>query len=56
MVNVIKEKYSSENGQYTGFKDSVERSEIDFLWVGDMWPKKNSEPTETFIAKLINGF
>ena len=36
VVNVIREKYPSENDQYTGFKDDVEASEIDFSWVGDM--------------------
>ena len=36
VVNVIREKYPSENGWYTGFKDGVEASEIDFSCVGDM--------------------
>ena len=56
VVNVIQEKYPSENGRYTGFKDGVEAFDIDFSWVGDMWPGKNSEPSETFIAKPVNGF
>ena len=55
MVNLIQEKYPSENGQCTGFKDGVEVSEVDLPWVGDMWPEKNSEPSETFIEKLVNG-
>ena len=36
VVNLIREKYPSENGQCTGFKDGVEVSEVDFPWVGDM--------------------
>ena len=55
VVNVIREKYPSENSQYTCFKDGKEASEIDFSWVGGMQPGTNSEHTETFIAKLVNG-
>ena len=56
MVNVTREKYPSENGEYTGSKDGLEAYEIDFSWVVDVWPGKNSEPSETFIEKLVNGF
>ena len=56
MVNVIREKYPSENGQYTGFRDGERATKIDFSWIRDMGPGKNSEPSETFIAKLVNEF
>ena len=36
VVNVIREKYPSEKGQYTGFKDGVEAFEINFSCVRDM--------------------
>ena len=36
LLKVIQDKYPSEYGQYTGFKDGVEVTKIDFAWVGDM--------------------
>ena len=34
VVNIIREKDPSENDRYTGFKDGVEASEIDFHGLG----------------------
>ena len=56
VIKIIQEKYPIENDQYTGFKDGEKVSEIDFSWAGDIWTGKNSEPSETFIAKLVNRF
>ena len=36
VVNVIRERYPGEKGQYTGFKDGVEAFESNFPWVRDM--------------------
>ena len=34
-MNKIGAEYPSDHGQYVGFKDVIESSEIDFSWVGD---------------------
>ena len=36
-VNKILAEYPSDDGQYVGFKDGIESSEIDFSWVGDVY-------------------
>ena len=34
VVNKIRAEYASDDGQYVGFKDGIESSEIDFSWKG----------------------